>query len=285
MITQGIFGAISALSLGAADFMGRFSSRAIDQHNALFGMLLAGIIPLSCWVILVSGLPHLGNLSLGWVVLNGVATTIMTLLLYQGLARGPISVVAPIVAAHPVLVILYYVFVHGEVLVSVQWTAVFVTVFGTFLAGYRPTASTIATGYKTLSSTVFIALGSSVAYAVLVVAGQTASLVHGEVHTLWMGRIVSIVFLLLLFRIRQRPVTVPVRWWPFLCLQGLFDATGYIALFAGSAGDEKSVVTVVAATFGAVTIILARLILKENIGARQWLGITLVFTGVMALSQ
>jgi drug/metabolite transporter (DMT)-like permease len=285
-MTPVFFGAMSALGFGTADFMARFSSRAMDHHNALLGMLLAGFLPLSLWVLLAFGLPPLDGSDLGWVFLTGAATTVMTLLLYWGLARGPISVVAPIVGAHPVLVILYYVGVHGLEPTTAQWIAMLGTICGIVLvagASNKANASTVALEYP-LAPTVLIALAASLALAVVVIAGQAAAQIHGEFHTLWLGRIVSIAVLLALFGIRRRKPTVPKRWWPFLCVQGLLDAGAYIALFAGSTGDGKAIVAVVAATFGAVTIALARVILKEPIGAVQWLGIVLVFAGVMILS-
>jgi drug/metabolite transporter (DMT)-like permease len=289
MMTPGLFGGISALCLGTADFMGRFSSRAIDHHNALLGMLVAGSVALTVWVVLFAGFPSLEGLSFWWILINGIATTIMTLLLYLGLARGPVSVVAPIVTAHPVLVILYYALWHGNQLAPAQIFAIAGTVAGTIVvARYASAEDTVGADNGSLNdikSTVVIALGSSVAYAVLIVAGQAAAEVHGQTHTLWMGRLVSLAFLLLLFGLRRRRPTIPMRWWPFLCIQGLLDVGGYIALFTGSYGPGKEVVTVVAATFGAVTVILARIILKESISMPQWLGIILIVGGVVVLSS
>ena len=43
-------------------------------------------------------------------VAHGVCVSVMCILLYMGMARGPIAVVAPIVAAHPVLVLAVNVF-------------------------------------------------------------------------------------------------------------------------------------------------------------------------------
>ncbi len=289
MMTPGLFGGISALCLGTADFMGRFSSRAIDHYNALLGMLVAGSAALTLWVILFAGLPSLQGLSVWWILTNGIATTIMTLLLYLGLARGPVSVVAPIVTAHPVLVILYYTLWHGNQLAPLQIFAIAGTVAGaTIVARYANAEATVETdngASNDVRMTILIALGSSVAYAVLIVAGQAASDVHGQTHTLWMGRLVSLAFLLLLFGLRQRRPVIPMRWWPFLCIQGLLDAGGYIALLTGSFGPGKEVVTVVAATFGAVTVLLARVVLKEPISLPQWLGIILIVGGVAVLSS
>jgi len=282
-------GGISAICFGTADFMARFSSRAIDHYNSLLGMLIAGSIAMTLWIVLSVGLPSAEGLSVWWILTNGIATTIMTLLLYLGLARGPVSVVAPIVTAHPVFVILFYFLWHGNLLTLYEVVAIGITVLGTVIiarsASDRAPAEGPATHPNYMKSTIFIALGASLAYAVLIIAGQAAAENHGQVHTLWMGRLVSLMFLLLVFGIRRRVPYVPVRWWPFLCAQGLLDAGGHIALLTGGYGAGKEIVTVVAATFGAVTVLLARVILKESINSTQWFGMLLIFGGVIVLSS
>ena len=287
MITPGIFGAISALCLGTADFMGRFSSRAIDHYNALLGALISGFILLTFWIIVTSGVPILNWSNIASIVINGIATTIMTLLLYLGLARGPVSIVAPIVTTHPVLVILYYILWHNLEPSSAHWIAIIITVMGTLLVARSANNFNAKRNYNNkneLRFTICIAIGSCAAYAVLVVAGQAAAKIHGQYNTLWVGRLISILFLLILFGFRRQAPSIPIRWWPFLCAQGILDAGGYIFLFAGSLGDGEAIVSVVAATFGAVTVILARLILNEIIKITQWAGILLIFIGVVLLA-
>jgi drug/metabolite transporter (DMT)-like permease len=75
-----------------------------------------------------------------------------------------------------------------------------------------------------------------------------------------------------------------LRWWPFLGAQGLLDAGGYLALFAGSTGEGQAIAAVAGSGFGAVTVLLACLVLKERMSLLQWLGIALVFGGVAVLA-
>ena len=287
MITPGIFGAMSSLCLGTADFMGRFSSRAIDHYNALLGTLVSGFILLTFWIIAASGVPILSWFNIVFIIINGIATTIMTLLLYLGLARGPVSIVAPIVATHPVLVILYYIVWHRIEPSSAHLIAIVITIMGTLLVACSARDFSAQTNYnktKDLRLTIFIAMGACLAYAILVIAGQAAAKIHGHYNALWIGRLISILFLLIIFGFRRQAPSIPIRWWPFLCAQGILDAGGYIFLFAGSLGDGKAIVSVIAATFGAITVILARLILNERIKTTQWIGILLIFIGVILLT-
>ncbi len=77
---------------------------------------------------------------------------------------------------------------------------------------------------------------------------------------------------------------IPLRWWPLLGLQGLLDGGAYLALLAGSEGPGSAVTVVVASGFGAVTVLLARVFLREAMTWGQWAGIVLVVGGVAVLS-
>ncbi len=280
-----LWGGLCAVNLGVADFMARFSSRALGHASALLGMLTVGSVTLTVWVLWTSP-PLNWALSGAWLVfLNGVATTVMTLLLYWGLARGPVSVVAPIVASHPVLVVALWVVLGARPSVF-QWTAMAVTVAGVVIvakcAEEYETHEHVSRG--ALRTTVLIALGAALAYAVLVAAGQAAAPIYGELQTLWLGRLVSLAAILLLFLVRGERPNLPLRWWPFLAAQGALDAGGYLSLFAGSQGAGSEIAAVTASTFGAVTTLLARFVLREHITPQQWIGVAMVFAGVAVLT-
>ena len=84
--------------------------------------------------------------------------------------------------------------------------------------------------------------------------------------------------------VSSRRLDLPLRWWPVLIAQGLLDGGGYLALFAGSHGADTELAAVTASAFGAVTALLGRVFLREEMTWRQWAGIVLIFAGVAALS-
>ena len=53
---------------------------------------------------------------------------------------------------------------------------------------------------------------------------------------------------------------------------------------AGSKGADPEVAVAAASAFGAVTVLLAWVVLKERIGPLQWLALLLVFGGVGVLA-
>lgn len=279
-----LWGGLCALSLGGADFIARFTSRGIGYASALLGMLCTGALVITVWV-LVSGAPLRWDASGLWALaLNGVATTAMTLLLYLGLARGPISIVAPIVASHPLLVVAFAVLM-GVRPGAIQWLAMAATVLGVVFVA-RSTAHFEGSGghdRRELRITVIIAFASSLAYAVLVIAAQRAVPIYGELQTLWLGRLFSLAALLLFFVARRERPRMTVRWLPLVIIQGLLDAAGYFFLFAGSDGEGAEIAAVTASTFGVVTVLLARFVLREAVSSMQWAGIALVAMGVGVL--
>ena len=280
-----LWGGLCAVNLGLADFMARFSSRAIGPASALFGMLATGALVLSAYVY-VSEPPLVWTWSGMWfVALNGIATTVMTLLLYLGLARGPVSIVAPIVASHPALVVLLAV-VLGARPTTLQWIAMAGTLAGAIVIAACAGSFEEAGKYerRNLRVTVMIACASALAYAVLIVAGQKAVPIYGELQTLWLGRLFSLATLALVFLVQRKGPEMTMRWAPFIAAQGLLDAAGYLFLFAGSTGTGAEMAAVTGSTCGAVTTLLAWAVLRERIRALQWSGIVLVFTCVALLS-
>ncbi|KAA3621060.1 MAG: DMT family transporter [Proteobacteria bacterium] len=284
-MSSALWGALCALNLGVADFLARFSTRAVGSLCAFFGVLLISTVAMSAWALVNSPLLVWDTSRIWLLGLNGVATTVMTLLLYQGLARGPIGVVAPVVASHPVLVVLFWV-IMGARPSTIQWFAMSMITVGVVIVSRsgKVAVSGDCPDSRALRRTLWIATGASIAYAVLVVAGQSAVPIYGEFQTMWFGRLASFSTLLLVFLVRRERPAVPARLWPLLGIQGTLDVLGYLFLFAGSRGDGAGIAAVTASTFGAVTVLLARIVLREPVSAWQWFGILMVFVGVAVVS-
>ena len=335
-----LWGCLSALCLGSADFMARFGTRAFGARSVYLVVLAIGGTLLTV-AVLASGTPIVWSPpGLALSALHGVSVVVMSVLLYTALARGPISMVAPIVAAHPVLV-LAFAFATGQRPSLGQWLAMAAIVAGVIAvaryarpnpseadasqSGWRTTAppgeelsanprgsivdsrhfaelvpakagsgnprKTRGSGESHASgdlaarrTTLVIATGASVAHALIIISGQAAVPHMGELQTTWIGRLTGLAALLALFAVRRERPRCERSWLPFLLLLGLLDTGGYLALFTGSTGPHPEATAVAASTFGVVTVVLARIVLREPITWRQWSAIALVFGGVAALA-
>ena len=284
-----LWGAVTATAWGSADFISRFTGRAIGTAVALFGMLTISGLALTLFVWRdIGGIawhPTGGPL----VLLTGVGITLATLLLYWGMARGPVTVVAPIASSYPAFA-LAIAFVLGARPSAMQWAAMALVVIGVVIVA-RASGGSRDNGEAAgefapdhVRKSVWIALGASFGLAVASMAAQGASVVYGELQTIWMARWIGVGCLLLVFAKRGHAPRVPVRWLPLLAFQGLLDTCAYLALVAPAGRPGAEIAVVVASGFGAVTVLLARIVLREAMTWAQWGGIAAVVGGVATLS-
>ena len=287
-MNQALWGTLAALGWGSADFAARISSRALGHANSLFGMLVVGSVVLTLWVAF-TGTALVWTRSGLWLLgVTGVGVMAATLLLYHGLARGPVTVVAPIVGSYPALVVVIALLL-GSRPSAIQWAAMAAIMAGVIVvARFAPAAEEtgqadpIAPGGR--RRTVAIALASAACFALAISTGQAAAPIYGEVQTVWISRLISLASLAVLLLVRGEAPSLPFRWWPVLAAQGFCDSGAYLALFAGSQGPGAEITAVIASGFGAVTVVLARIFLGEAMSGRQWAGIVVIFAGVAVLA-
>lgn len=279
-----VFGLASALGLGIADFMARFSARDLGAPLAYACVLLVGATATTLWILFSSTPLVWSPVGFAFAVAHGVSVATMCVLLYAGLARGPIAVVASIVAAHPAFVLVINVLMGVRPSLN-QWAAMGAIILGGILI-----ASTAAHGERDDAKakadrlTLFIAFGACMAYVALVLTAQAAAPLIGEIQTVWIGRWTGLLFIGLVIFVRREPVRVPMKWLPFVGLQGSLDALGYFALLAGSNTVSPHITVVVASTFSVVTVVLAKFILHEEVSRLQWGCIAMIAIGTAVLS-
>jgi drug/metabolite transporter (DMT)-like permease len=277
-----LFGIATAICWGCADFLARFTGRAVGPDVALAGMLVASAILLTLLALLASA-PLIEALA-EWplILATGLAVMAATLLLYAGLTRGPIGMVAPIAGAYPAFNVLIGL-AAGVVPTGAQWIAILSVMAGVAVVA-RCAPAPDGEVADDLRLTFVIALLSALAFALAIGAGQAAARVHGELAVTAAARWVSVVAAFGWLIIRGRPVLVPAGWrWP-VAAQGTLDGAAYLALFAAAHGPGSVIAAVVASSFAAVTVVLARVVLKEPMSSAQWAGIAMIVAGVGVLS-
>lgn len=282
-----IFGLLSALSLGTADFTARFTSRAFGVGRALLFSLALECMLLTIWALATGLHPSAAWFTNRALLLYGASSTLMTLLLFWGLSRGPISVVAPIVGAHPALVVLLRV-AEGEAITRPLALAVIVTLAGTGLVGvFARHGTEQTTRGSALPGSILIAVLAAFAYVAMVLSGQASKLEIGVVETLWAGKLISLLCLLVVPVWLARgngPALPDLSWLSLLILQGALDAAGYLFLFLGSRSEGPPIVVVLSSTFAAITVLLAWIVLRERISPLQWAGVAMVTLGTAWLT-
>jgi drug/metabolite transporter (DMT)-like permease len=278
-------GILAAVAWGSADFIARYTGGAVGHVNALFGMLAASAVVLTGLVFFM-GLP-ITELSAGWwwLLLTGVGLTLATLLLYQGLVRGPITVVAPIAGTFPAFNIVLALAL-GLRPTLLEWAAMAAVMAGVFVVAQSARHFEARGHYtrKHLRTAVATSLAASFMFAVTVASVQEAGTVYGEIQAVFLARWVSLACCIVLLAAQRKAPGIPFRWWPALGVQGVLDGGALVAVVAGSQGATSAVTAVLASTFSAVTVVLARIFIREAMSWGQWLGIAMILVGVATLS-
>jgi len=278
-----LLGLASALGLGAADFMARFSARALGAPLTYAAILLIGAVGTTIWLLATGAEFVWSPLGYAIAVAHGIAVAVMCILLYMGIARGPIAVVVPIVAAHPALVLAVNVLM-GVRPSAVQWTAMATIIAGGVSIARTAVAEPEAAQAESNRTTVLIAIAACLAYVAIVLTGQAATPLIGALQTMWIGRWAGLIFIAAVLLMQRAPLRIPAQWLPYVGLQAGLDTLGYFAFLAGANTAAPHITMVVASAFSVVAVLLARLIIDEPVSKMQWAAIALIAGGTAVLS-
>ncbi|WP_173980340.1 EamA family transporter [Magnetospirillum sp. UT-4] len=280
-MTSVLLGLLAALGWGLADFAARFSGRALGSVAALAGVAVAGSAALTLWLLTAGdGLP-LTSWPSPWALAYGGFGLAGMLGLYECLRRGPVTVVVPLVDTFPAWALALMVAFGGVRPGPAEWAAMAAVMAGVWLVARH--APEDRTSVRPSRSTIVLALASGAAFGAALNCGTLAAPVHGEVETVWIARSLAALVLVPVV-VRRGEWRVPPRWAALVAVQGLLDTLGLLALLWAGAGEAAADATVVASTFGIITFLLARFILKEAVTPPQWLGVALSFGGVAVLA-
>lgn len=281
----GLYGLLAALAWGGADFIARFTGRAIGPQQALLGMLSVGAILITLLILLLD-IPLIFVISGWWLLLlAGIGTMLSTLLLYWGLARGPVTIVAPIVGSFPIFNIILSVLL-GSRLKNMQWIACFAVLIGIWMVARAATQFATQPSYnqQQLRKTICIALASSLGFGITVAATQAASPIYGELQTVCIARWISLLSLVLIFLYKKQIPKIQLSYWPLIGLQGFMDTGAFVALAWSAQAEHAEIAAVTSSSFSIVTVLLARYFLKEKMSLVQWGGVLIILIGVILLS-
>jgi drug/metabolite transporter (DMT)-like permease len=108
----------------------------------------------------------------------------------------------------------------------------------------------------------------------------------GFASTVWMIRLTSSALTALVILAMKQPISLPrsnsVSLW--LLGMGVLDTAAFVLNNLGMRIEQVSVVSVLASLYGAVTVLLSTVFLRERMSHWQWLGIVAIFAGIALVS-
>jgi drug/metabolite transporter (DMT)-like permease len=277
------FGLMSALLFGGTDFVARFAGRKVGTLRTMFYGHSLAASALTLWV-LRHGLPQAPVDT--WLVLAAanLVGLLATACLYRALARGLLRVVAPVTATYGGVTALLSL-IAGEPL---RWT----TALGLALAfiggvlvatparsGGGPAAAPVDTG-------VTLAAAAALLYGLCFwLQGEHVVPRLGAVVPTWSYYLSGVLATALCALIgRHSLAPPPAAAAPLVFGTTVLACAASLCLAAGQAGGEVAVATVLSALASAVTVLLARFVLKDVVPRHGWFGIAMIVAGLALLN-
>ena len=289
-----VLGLAAALCWGGSDFVARFAVRRTGAFSALLAMQVIGLLALSVYLESTGGLSRGATLP-GWepwglAVFAAVLNTIGSLALYYAFQVGVLAIVAPISSSYPAITIVLAL-LGGERIHALSAAGLGITLAGVILAAasVRPVEGGASSGKAPgtrLMRGVGWSLVSTVSFGIMFwFLGFHVLPVMDAAVSVWAIRL-STASLLLFAAVPARQSLRISRgsvWW-LLVIMGLMDTAAYVANNAGLHAGPVSVVTVIASMYGAVTVLLSSIFLRERLRRSQWIGVALIFAGIVLVS-
>jgi drug/metabolite transporter (DMT)-like permease len=266
---------LSALAYGVSDFVGGLTTRRIDVWTTAAFAQMVSLLVVVIPAVLSDGSP--AGTDLAWGAVAGVGSAAGTMFLYRGLARGRMSVVAPISAVGSAVVPVVVAVLTGERPAALAWVGVGCALPAIWLvsqaerdldASATSTRASVVDGLLAGAGfgLLFVALGQVPEEAGLlpVVAMQAASSTLLVVAAYGIGNGL---------RWRRDAVAGPAA-------AGVLAAAATVLFQLATQSGLLTVASVLTALYPAMTVLLAAAVLKERIARRQAGGLALAVVAV-----
>ncbi len=273
------FLALSAAVLaGTGDF---FGGRATKKTNIVSVLAISHFLGLVIILVLAPLMAEEFKTSDFFLGVLASSFGLMGLtLLYRGLAKSPMAIVAPITAVACATLPVGWGLFSGEKLATQQVVGVFVGLLAIFLVSWTPGKRTSIKGLLILEALI---AGFSFGAFFIVIDGTSETTAPWPVVG---SRVFSVLAIFLFVIIRKKSIKPEGNSAPYIIGAGFFDTLANIALLAALNKGLLSLVSILASFYPAVTVLLARLFLKEVMSTSQLIGLALGLTsiGLLAVS-
>ena len=269
----------SAAVYGAADFLGGLASR----KTSVFGVVaLSQVVGLAALLAL---LPWLGGpvdgADLAWGAAAGLAGAAGLVLFFRTLARGVMSVIAPVTAvtaaAVPVLVGLLggdRIRVGAALGIALALVAVVLVSAEGGLSALRAARAT----------SLAPALAAGTAFGLFFVMLDRTSEEAG-LTTLVAARLASLALAVVLALVTRQSLRVNRASLPLVAVSGVGDMTANaLFLLATQADGQLAITGVLASLYPVSTVVLAQLLLRERLAGAQVAGLGTAAAAVVLIS-
>jgi drug/metabolite transporter (DMT)-like permease len=269
-------GLAASLFWGSGDFCGGLASRRSQAASVVACAYMVGFLLLLALAFLWrEPFPPLPEI--GWAALAGLSGAIGLVSFYQALSIGSMGIAAPTSAVLSAgLPVLFSAFTEG--LPYPLQIGGFLLALIAILLISRPEKT------QERPKGIWLALLAGCGFGgffILISRG-------GHTETFWplaIARLVSVLFLLLLARIRQQPVRLEKKVALLVLMAGILDAMGNAFFVLAAHSGRLDIASILSSLYPAATILLAALFLRERVTRIQGVGILLALVAIAMISS
>jgi drug/metabolite transporter (DMT)-like permease len=291
----------AAVCWGTLDLFSALASRRVGSLRVTTGMQLVGAVLL--WVVAVATgttLPSDPFVVIGGSLV-GLAGAGAYLSYFTGLRIGPIAVVSGMVAAYGGLTVVLAVVIRGEALTPLQALGAAVATFGVVLTGLSFEKGLRGTRFA--SPGVVFAVVALILFATMTIGSDIVVDRAPWLQVLLVARTANAVISLVVLAVAStalRRLASPIiegvegdggagridrRVVGAIVLSGVLDVLGLMS-FAYGLEHAQTWLVGLASSFGpAVTIVVAVALLGERLRPIQWVGLTGILIGMVAIGK
>ncbi len=287
-----LLGLLAALFWGISDFLVRYAARLIGAYRTLLFMQFTGLVGLGIYLLVTGELIRLITINTwqvwAWAGLVALLSTLSALALYRSFEIGLLMVVSPITGSYAIVTVILS-FLSGERIsqlhtlgiVTILVGAICVaTVFGQSVEkGKKESRSGLSRG---VGWAILAALGFGTAFWIL---GFRVTPVLGGIVPAWLTHLIAPCVLICCAPLARQSIRFPWgRVWWYLGVVSVLDTVAFVTYSFGLTLDQVAVVSVLGSLYSAVTVILAWIFIRERLQWNQWLGIGVVFAGIVLVN-
>ncbi len=267
-----IFAILSAITWGTGDFCGGLATRRNSQFQVLVLVSIIGTgLMLAAGLILRESWPSL--LDVFWAAGAGLGGAIGILALYYGLSRGNAALVSPVAAVLSTALPLVISLLVEGLPAPLKLAGLFIAIPGI----WQVTRSTERSGGAQESS-LGLAILAGVGFAAFFVL--IAQINEGQVFMPLVISKLTAVGVGLLFLVRRQERLALAGGRSAVVLAAIFDSGGNVFFLLAEQSTRLDIAAVLASMYAAVTVLLSRNLLKENVTSGQWLGVGLCLLAI-----
>ncbi|MFT3890524.1 MAG: EamA family transporter [Anaerolineales bacterium] len=276
-----IYGILSALTWGAGDFAGGLATRKLDAYRAVFYADLLGLLALIV-VVIVSPeeIPPLSSLLIAG--LAGMLGSVGLLILYYSMAKGQMSIAAPVSALFAAALPVFVSAVTQGLPSLIQFIGFGLALSAVWLISQGDSAHRF---HLERLSDLRLPLLAGLGFGSYFILMHYATVgVSSTFYPMIASRTAGTLMLLVFVIAQRKGFRVERSAWGVVIANGMLDVTGNLFYIFALHTGRLDIAAILSSLYPGATVILAWVFLKEKIARPQWTGIAIALVAIALFS-